>query len=86
MTPNPRKEKCFNNYSKLEVGKEVPAKKGTVLILLRLKECLVSHSMVTLVCPGCQNRTPKQPGRIPNRILFSTGLEAVNSKIKMAAR
>lgn len=34
MALNPRKEKCFNDYSKLEVGEGVPAKKGTVLILM----------------------------------------------------
>lgn len=28
MALNPRKEKCFNDYSKLEVGEGVPAKRG----------------------------------------------------------
>lgn len=53
-------------------------------LLLRLKEHLVSHSLVSL--PRLPKQNTEAPGRTPSRGLFLTGLEAVNSKIKMAAR
>lgn len=62
MALNPRKEKCFNNDSKVEVGEGVPAKKGTVLILMTNDRTQSLHDRWKF--PGGNMGKKRRPGEI----------------------